>query len=212
MTRLALLLLVACGSHSPGAADPDAPPGGSADAPPMQGDAPSEPDPLNPLAVGHTWHTTQTSSGFGQPTTTCNVTQTVTGTTSVDGRTPFVIAYTYECPMQTTTSMFYTNVLGGDRYESRAASSTDGIWYVEDPPAEGHQWASDPAGMFVYTWHRAGSVTVPAGTFTDCWREVTMPSGSDQEFTLCRGVGFVQSMQSFTTGYMVSGELTAKSF
>jgi hypothetical protein len=213
MMRLALALVLAACSREHAHIDETANPDGAAlDTVLVGDDTSTELEPLLPLTIGDRSQSTQTSSGDGTPTTTCDVTQTVTGQMMVDGRDAFVIVVDAVCPARSNSSSYYIATSGGDHYESRTSTATDGIWYVIDPPAEGHQWASDPAGMYVFTWHRVSSITVPAGTFTDCWRTVTGIGGSDQEATYCRGVGVVAIDDSFTTGYMVHGELVAKNF
>jgi hypothetical protein len=162
--------------------------------------------PLIPLAAGETWRYTLDQSGFGTPTT-CTETTQIGGTIDVDGRHAFVETISTVCPgLPPTMGTFYTAGTA-DRYETRAASGT--TWYVQDPPSEGHTWNS---GAFDYVWHRAPSQSVPAGTFADCWTETTMPGGSNQQFTFCRGVGLVGSLQTFSTGLKDQSALTSKSF
>jgi hypothetical protein len=69
---------------------------------------------------------------------------------------------------------------------------------------DGHSWSY--GGYTTYTWQEQASVTVPAGTYTDCWTAVssntTFPTS-----TYCRGIGpvLVQSDSS-------EQQLTATSF
>ncbi len=207
-----IIVLAACSAHPKDLATSSDAAVSSSDGNHAGADGASEPEPLIPLVVGHTWQSTQTTSGAGGPTTTCDLTETVTGQMMVDGRDAFVLVDDFTCPTASQSSTAYTAALGGDHYESRQATATDGIWYVTDPPSEGHQWASDPAGMYVFTWHSVAAITVPAGSFTDCWRSVTNVGGSDQESTYCRGVGLVAADDSFTTGYTLQRRLVTKNF
>src|SRR5262249_43131594 len=62
--------------------------------------------------------------------------------------------------------------------------------YSSPPVEDGSSWYS-PHDDLTFTWHDAGIVTVPAGTFDRCWRRD--PSGSTDYIVVCRGVGLVQS-------------------
>ena len=62
---------------------------------------------------------------------------------------------------------------------------------VEDGYSWDTLWASD---TYSYTWREAGAVTVPAGTFSDCWDRVDQ--ATDEYYTYCRGVGRVSSVNA----------------
>ncbi len=62
--------------------------------------------------------------------------------------------------------------------------------YVEAPLTEGRKFYSGVQG---YTWQRPPKVTVPAGTYRDCWTK--KHDRSDSQETFCRGVGLVSAYQ-----------------
>ena len=71
------------------------------------------------------------------------------------------------------------------------------------PVEAGFTWSS---GAGRYTWTDVGSITVPAGTFSDCW-ERTSADPLVQTNTYCAGVGMVradeQGHEAVLTSYVV---------
>ena len=62
-----------------------------------------------------------------------------------------------------------------------------GTWILalDAPVEEGHTWSN---GSSTFTWHKEPHVTVPAGTFDNCWRATQ--NVSYEAYTIfCRGVG-----------------------
>jgi hypothetical protein len=59
------------------------------------------------------------------------------------------------------------------------------------PVEPGHQWLV--MGMYLFEWRNAGSVTVPAGTFDDCWDRIA-PDEPGWSRTYCAGVGPVKEI------------------
>ncbi len=77
---------------------------------------------------------------------------------------------------------------------------------VDAPVKEGHTWSN---GVAMVTWREVGSVTVPAGTFDNCFRaEVS----ADSHTTFCRGVGPVRWYVKDAYGNGYEAKLTAKNF
>lgn len=182
-----LLAIVAVGcqgtASSPGSGPPDA---GAPDGPATH-DSTGATAPLFPLAVGYSWtySITGTCAGTFQ--------RMVISAMPVDGRPAFQVT---GCSITVDYS-----VPGGDEVDVDVL----GNWLVLVDPllAEGHTWTYSSTS---YTWHRETSVTVPAGTFTDCWTSIP----SAQSFptnTYCRGVGLVHSASSSSDQV-----LTAKNF
>lgn len=67
----------------------------------------------------------------------------------------------------------------------------------------------------MYTWHRAATQTVAAGTFADCWRlDDTTPNERIvlSYLIFCRGVGLVRSEWVTESGAWEREELLSKSF
>lgn len=77
---------------------------------------------------------------------------------------------------------------------------------LDAPVKEGHTWSN---GAAMVTWRDVGSVTVPAGTFENCFRaEISASSHT----TFCRGVGPVRWYIKDTSGNGYEATLTAKNF
>jgi hypothetical protein len=77
--------------------------------------------------------------------------------------------------------------------------------YLDAPVEEGHQWNYDPG--VVFEWVDAGTVTVPAGTFHECWKRAQLQPTEPGYVTYCRGVGQVRH-----TFADYEAELTSKNF
>jgi len=73
--------------------------------------------------------------------------------------------------------------------------------------------SANPAGgrAAFPTWHRETSVTVPAGTFTDCWTANQQVSYAAY-LTYCRGAGLVRSYSKDLAGDGWDAQLSSKSF
>ena len=67
---------------------------------------------------------------------------------------------------------------------------------VDPTLVDGHSWTYVNTS---YTWKRETSVTVPAGTYDDCWT-ASSTSATRRTSTYCRGVGLVHSYSSDLTG------------
>jgi hypothetical protein len=61
--------------------------------------------------------------------------------------------------------------------------------YIDPTLKEGYSWMSQGR---TYTWHNEGKVTVPAGTFDDCWTAQEPGIEGESYTTYCRGVGPVK--------------------
>src|SRR4029077_714132 len=86
----------------------------------------------------------------------------------------------------------------------------NGSWgtLIDPMLVEGHSWTYFNTS---YAWHRETSVTVPAGTFTDCWtarQQVTYTA----YLTYCRGAGLVRSYSQDLAGNGWDAQLASKSF
>jgi hypothetical protein len=58
------------------------------------------------------------------------------------------------------------------------------------PVTEG---ATFDAGGIAFVWSAAPEVTVPAGTFRNCWKRTQAESATPRITTYCPGVGMVRS-------------------
>jgi hypothetical protein len=80
--------------------------------------------------------------------------------------------------------------------------------FIDPTLVDGHTWSYFNSS---YTWKRETSVTVPAGTYTDCWTANQNVSYTAYN-TFCRGVGMVHSYSSDLSGNGWDAKLTSKSF
>jgi hypothetical protein len=162
--------------------------GGGADA----GD-PTAITSLFPAKVGHTM-TFQVSSDF--PQCSGERTGSVLGTQKVDGRDAFWIS-SYcdgQPPAAVSVSDKSADVDVQGQYIPQLAA----------PVAEGAKFQSISGTS---TWHKEGTVTVPAGTFQNCWR-----STSGNTFVIyCPGVGTVHIHEDHGNG-VIDALLKSKNY
>lgn len=85
-----------------------------------------------------------------------------------------------------------------------------GAWLtaLASPVQEGQTWSQ---GSDSFTWHSAGTVTVPAGTFGDCW-SATQNVAYSAYAIFCRGVGPVRWYTKDAQGNGYDAQLGAKNF
>lgn len=156
---------------------------------------------LLPLAVGRTWTYQVTGLGSFPTCTTGTHSQTVTGQKIMGKVQGLQMAWVCE---NTQPNLYNVN---GDVVRTYAHGS---VWLsvLDQPVNEGHTWTS---GARNFVWHQAGSVSVPAGNFGDCWmRQNTVVNVSYATF--CRGVGMVLTHQEDANGNGWDGQLISKSF
>jgi hypothetical protein len=148
---------------------------------------------LFPAVVGHSW-TFQISSDFPE----CDGVRSgaVLGQQNVDGRNAFVISSYCDGVSPSAVSV------------SDKSADVDflGVYIPQlaAPVTEGASFASIEGTT---TWHKEGAVTVPAGTFQDCWRAV-----SGATFVVyCPGVGTVIIHEDTGDG-VIDARLMSKNF
>jgi hypothetical protein len=178
----------------PQASTPDAgtePPGSEADgSAPVDGSVPktdgaTPPDGavpdnrIDPITVGRTWTYDVTIIGTYPLCKAGSSTGRVLGQKSVGGKNAFQVQSF--CPGAGTSSY----AVDGDKVEIYYASSW--ILSLDAPVQEGHTWTD---GLYTYGWENVGQVTVPAGTYADCWK--AKPTVGTSYTTFCRGVGPVR--------------------
>lgn len=208
-----LVAMVACG----GAGDP---PLFSADASAPDGaiDAGFQPDSsagdasapeasgpdtrIDPVSfVGQSWTYDVAAMGASPPCAPGSHTASVIGHSMVNGRDAFQVASF--CAAAGTISY----AIDGDR----VLEDYQGSWLValETPVAEGTSWLF---GNVPVTWHAAGDVTVPAGTFHGCFDAKDTLSAGVAYATFCRGVGPVRWYYVDGSGNGYDAKLTARNF
>jgi hypothetical protein len=159
--------------------------GGRADA--ARADAGGGPAALWPIAVGDRWTYSDTGNCPGMSE------RAVVSANPVGGRPAFQLR---GC----NGVIVDLSVPGGDEVDAFANA-----WLVlVDPILEdGHSWSYS---SITYTWRREGTVTVPAGTYSDCWTAVASASSFPTN-TYCRGVGPVHSVSDTAEQILTSTNL-----
>jgi hypothetical protein len=156
--------------------------------------------PILPLATGNTWVYEVTDVGSGDACGSGDKTTTIVGPVEHAGKQGF--SQKNLCNPGGTVDL----AAEGDRL----FAWTGAEWRValDAPIEEGKSWTM---GEFTRTWHDAGQVTVPAGTFDDCWR-VDQMGPAPGSFTYCRGVGLVAETTDDGQGNGSDVKLASKSF
>jgi hypothetical protein len=154
---------------------------------------------IDPIVVGRTWTNDVTVFGTYPLCTAGSHDGAVLSEMTVDGKSAFQVQSF--CPGVGTLDY----AVAGDvvQYDYM------GTWVLvlDAPVAEGHTWTN---GVDTFTWHSLGSVTVPAGTFADCWK-VTQNVAYEAYTIFCRGVGPVH-WYTKNAGNGYEAILTAKNF
>ena len=158
---------------------------------------------IYPIATGYTWTYAVTAIGAGDSCSASNGVTTVLGPVTLGGKAGFE-----EQNVCTPAGQKVTLAVEGDRVFVWNAGTSAWEVAIDAPVEEGHSWT---VTVGTRTWHDAGTVTVPAGTFTDCWRadQVGDVTGS---YTYCRGVGLVAETNQDAQGNGSDVKLTKKSF
>ncbi|MCC6554805.1 MAG: hypothetical protein IT372_17660 [Polyangiaceae bacterium] len=141
------------------------------------------PAPLFPLAVGLRWTYDVAQVGAGSACAAGQHQAEVVGSGTLAGKQSFNMT---------------TWCAGGGDAGQYAPGAGDEVFFfymaewltlLSTPVEEGHTWDYVNTS---FTWHDAGSVTVPAGTYDDCWT-MTQNVEYTAYTTYCRGVGAVRS-------------------
>ncbi len=157
-------------------------PAKGASPPQVDGSTPDATAPdnrIDPITVGRTWTYDVTIIGNYPLCKAGSNTGRVLGQKSVGGRNALQVQSF--CPGAGTTSY----AVDGDKVEIYYASNW--VLSLDAPVQEGHTWTD---GLYTYGWENVGKVTVPAGTYADCWK--AKPTVGTSYTTFCRGVGPVR--------------------
>jgi hypothetical protein len=145
---------------------------------------------LYPIALGDSWTFDVTAVGAGSTCAAGTYMQAVVSANATGGRAAFQM------------SDFCTAISGTYDYSAPGGDEVDfyysDAWLVLVDPTlvDGHSWTYANTS---YMWKRETSVTVPAGTYDDCWTAEQQVSYTAY-LTYCRGVGLVHSYSSDLTG------------
>lgn len=154
---------------------------------------------IDPITVGHSWTYDVVVNGTYPMCSSGSQTGKVKSKHTLAGKD----AYTTQSFCAGFGDIEYA--IDGDKVEQYYL----GAWttLLDTPVQAGHTWK---AFGFTWTWVDAGTVTVPAGTFTKCFTRKQSPG--NYNVTFCRGAGPViwQYDDGFGNGY--EAKLTAKNF
>jgi hypothetical protein len=145
------------------------------------GELPVNSDGLQPLGVGKSWTysvsqiNSSTQCGSGNRT----VTQTINTKGSLAGQTAYNLSAL--CPGQAEQQLAF------DGQRVLVYASNQWMPALDTPPVDGHAWPSDQR----YYWSYAGTVSVSAGKFTNCWTRQVDQTNNNIYQTFCPGVGKV---------------------
>ncbi|MDB4968392.1 MAG: hypothetical protein JWN44_4081 [Myxococcales bacterium] len=157
---------------------------------------------LFPLALDNRWTYSVTAVGAGAVCATGMHDQKVVSANLAGGRPAFQL------------TNWCTGAAGTYDYSEPGGDAVDfyynATWapIIDLPLQEAHSWTYFNTS---YTWHRESSITVPAGTFSDCWTANQNVSYTAY-LTYCRGAGLVRSYSQDLAGNGWNAELASKSF
>jgi hypothetical protein len=203
-------LVAGCGGSNAGspranksdAATPDD--GGGKDAAPemesSSGDDAGPDDRIDPIALGHGWTYDVTVLGSYPACVAGTHAATVVNEEMLGGRQAFQV----QSFCTNAGSFFYS--LDGDRVFTWVSMTW--VLSLDAPVTAGHTWSN---GLDSFTWEAVPTVTVPAGTFTNCWSAVEQVSYPTYT-VFCRGVGPVHWHYEDGQGNGFEAVLTSKSF
>jgi hypothetical protein len=161
---------------------------------------PSPDNRIDPIAPSRSWTYEVQVFGSSSVCSDGRHSATVRKEAVVDGKH----AYKIESFCPGLGASYYA--VEGDRVELDYRDTW--VLLLDGPVEEGHSWTN---GVSVFTWHNAGSVTVPAGTFSDCWK-ATETANFSAYTVFCRGVGPVHWYRKDSVGNGFDAQLVAKGF
>ncbi len=154
---------------------------------------------IDPIVVGRSWTYDVKIFGTYPLCTSGSHDGVVLGEKMIDGKTAFQVQSL--CPGIGTLDY----AVSGDVVQFDYMATW--VLALDAPVAEGHTWTN---GVDTFTWHSLGSVTVPAGTFPDCWKATENVSYAAYT-VFCRGVGPVHWFTK-NSGNGYEAILTSKNF
>ena len=216
--------MIGCGGGASGSADPGSPapvgsdPGANSPAPgataapgpteasPAPAPAPTKPGGpsadrrIDPIEVGREWTFDVKVLGYYPACANGTYSAKAERAETVDGKSAFYVSSF--CP----DSPGFDYSVDGDNVSSHYL----GEWIdsLEAPVQVGHTWSD---GYLTYKWESKGTMSVAAGTFTECW-SVTTVASYDSYIVFCRGVGPVHWHFEDGWGNGFDATLTSKNF
>jgi hypothetical protein len=190
LKRLSVVVLAACSSTPAAMTSPDG--GGSnSGSGSGSGSGSSEHSDLYPLAVGNTWTYAVTIVGAGSTCSPGTSSQTVQSANPAGGRAAYQV--TDFCSALANETYDYSTP-SGDEVDFYYGS--DWLELIDPNLVDGETWTYANTS---YTWKRETAVTVPAGSYDDCWTANQNVSYTAYS-TYCRGAGLVHNYSADLTG------------
>lgn len=149
------------------------------------------PQDLYPLEVGATW-TFEVTEPVGQ-TCTPNY-ESIERTEAIGGRDAFVVGHA--C---TSGTEYYLSVQDG---ELQQWIGDAWVTILPAPIEQGREWSVTPELSF--RWIFVGPITVPAGTYGNCWGREALPPSAPSHTIYCPDVGPVRRVTSERTVELTS--------
>ncbi len=147
------------------------------------------------LAVGNQWKYTVTGDGLDCPTGSVS--------TKVESLQPFQGHDAYQVRDFCTPDQLTAFSYDGDTL-LQYFPPTEWLEVMASPVEDGTSWTFAPGTTI--TWHATASITVPAGTFNDCFMR-TVSDSPGLQATFCPGVGQVRRVNDGYTAVLESYEL-----
>ncbi len=144
---------------------------------------------IDPIAMGESWTYDVTVAGSFSECESGTFAASVSQTEALDGKTAFLISSF--CPG--IQSIWYA--AAGDvvyAYDGEAW-----LLALDAPVQDGHTWSD---GLETFVWKDVGSITVPAGTFSNCFEADVQDEATYYAVTFCRGAGPVKWHYRDTSG------------
>jgi hypothetical protein len=156
-------------------------------------------DKLYPLKTGASWTYKVTAVGGGSVCAAGEYTSKVIGPKSVGGKDAFEV--TGWCSASPGAQV----IAPGAGDEVFFYYSGEWLTLLDGNVTEGYSWSYFNTS---YKWKKEGAVTVPAGTYNDCWSAVQNVSYTAYT-TYCRGIGPVRSYSADLNGAGWDAQLSA---
>ena len=153
------------------------------------------PESLFPLAVGNRWtYLVTTTLPDSSPCPAGEHSTELVSSSTVDGRMAFEAKHVCDALMPEAVRFYAYSELGVETKRCAAGAAGCGPNWVIGLPRPVAEQATFQALDGLRTVHRVGRVTVPAGTFEECW-ETRGESPSPLVSVYCPGVGAVAFSQ-----------------
>ena len=144
---------------------------------------------IDPIAIGEAWTYDVTVAGSFPDCNDGTFVSKASQTESLDGKSALLISSF--CPG--IQSVWYS----ADGDVVYAYDGSNWLLALDAPVQDGHAWTNS---IETFVWKDVGSVTVPAGTFSNCFEADVQDEATYYAVTFCRGAGPVKWHYRDTSG------------